>query len=275
MSSEQESSKLIEFMPTDILIPSARNARKHNDEQVAQIASSIKEFGFCAPVLIDSDNGIIAGHGRVMAARVLRMDTVPCLRLSHLTEAQRRAYVIVDNRLTETGGGWDDAMLAIELADLKLDGFDLDLIGFDADELNRLLDGETGSDEGSEGPSIDGNYSRKIKAPIYEIKGDKPAIKELYDDSKARDLIAQIDQSDIPDDVADFLRHAARRHTVFNFGKIAEFYAHADSDTQDLMEQSALIIIDFNKAIECGFVKLSEEIAKLYAQDYGSSNSDA
>jgi ParB-like chromosome segregation protein Spo0J len=121
----------ITYKRTTDLIPYARNSRTHSELQIGQIASSIKEFGFNAPVLVSKDNGIIAGHGRVLAARKLRLDFVPCVRLEHLTETQRRAYILADNRLGELGGGWDDEMLGIELADLREANFELDLTGFD------------------------------------------------------------------------------------------------------------------------------------------------
>lgn len=128
----------IEQIPTTDLIPYARNARTHSDEQVAQIAASIREFGFCNPVLIDAQNTIIAGHGRFLAAGRMKLETVPCRRLTHLTDAQRRAYVIADNRIA-LSSEWDAAMLANELSDLRADEFDLGLMGFDPDELTKLL----------------------------------------------------------------------------------------------------------------------------------------
>ena len=127
------------------LIPFAKNSRTHSDAQVAQIAASIREFGFTNPVLIDEANGIIAGHGRVLAARKLKLIEVPCIRLLHLTEAQKRAYIIADNKLA-LNAGWDEAMLKLELADLKALDFDLDLTGFTTDEIDALL-----ADAGTEG----------------------------------------------------------------------------------------------------------------------------
>jgi site-specific DNA-methyltransferase (adenine-specific) len=120
------------------LIPYAKNSRTHDDAQVAQIAASIKEFGWTNPILIDGDKGIIAGHGRLMAARKLKMDKVPVIELSGMTDAQKKAYVIADNRLA-LNAGWDNAMLTIELKDLEDEGFDLSLTGFDQDELDALL----------------------------------------------------------------------------------------------------------------------------------------
>jgi len=116
------------------LIPYARNSRTHSDAQVAKLAASIKEFGFLNPVIVDSENGIIAGHGRILAAQKLGLDSLPCIEAGHLSEAQRRAYVIADNRLA-LDAGWDDELLRIELGDLDAEEFDLSLTGFDLDEI--------------------------------------------------------------------------------------------------------------------------------------------
>lgn len=129
----------IQQIPLEQLIPYVNNSRTHSDEQVAQIAASIKEFGFNNPVLVDKDNGIIAGHGRVQAARRLGLTEVPCVRLEHLTETQRKAYIIADNRLA-LNAGWDNELLTIELNDLLADNFALELLGFDPAELKDLLD---------------------------------------------------------------------------------------------------------------------------------------
>ena len=120
------------------LIPYVNNARTHSDEQIAQIAASIKEFGFTNPILLDGTNGIIAGHGRLMAARKLSLDTVPCIELSHLSDKQRKAYILADNRLA-MNSGWDTQLLTLELKSLDDEGFDLEMLGFDAKELSDLL----------------------------------------------------------------------------------------------------------------------------------------
>ena len=119
------------------LIPYARNSRTHSDAQVAQIAASIREFGFTNPVLVDGANGVIAGHGRILAARKLGMDTVPVIELAHLSEAQKRAYVIADNKLA-LNAGWDDEMLRVEISDLTDAGFDVSLLGFSDEELAMM-----------------------------------------------------------------------------------------------------------------------------------------
>jgi ParB-like chromosome segregation protein Spo0J len=131
----------LEHLDINILVPYARNSRTHSPEQVRQIAASIREFGFTNPVLIDADNGIIAGHGRVMGAQQLGLSQVPCLRLAHLSEAQKRAYVIADNQLA-LNSGWDEDMLRAELLDLRGDDFDLDLLGFEDEFLDNLLEEE-------------------------------------------------------------------------------------------------------------------------------------
>jgi len=136
----------IELIKIDQLIPYARNSRTHSDAQVAQVAASIKEFGFTNPVLIDADDGIIAGHGRVLAARKLKLDDVPCIRLGHLTESQKKAYIIADNKLA-LNSGWDEEMLKLELLELKEIDYDIDVIGFDENELAALLN-ETEVNEG-------------------------------------------------------------------------------------------------------------------------------
>jgi ParB-like chromosome segregation protein Spo0J len=137
----------IEQITVNTLIPYARNSRTHSGEQVAQIAASIREFGFTNPVLIDSDGGIIAGHGRVMAARKLDVQEVPCVRLAHLTDTQKRAYIIADNKLA-LNAGWDDEMLKLEFDELEELGFDLELTGFTLDEIADLAPDEEQEESG-------------------------------------------------------------------------------------------------------------------------------
>ncbi|MEW5782285.1 MAG: site-specific DNA-methyltransferase [Pseudomonadota bacterium] len=137
----------IELWPIDKLLPYVRNARQHSDEQIAQIAASIAEFGFVNPILTGADGVLVAGHGRLAAARKLGLATVPVVVLDHLTPTQRRALVLADNRLAELAT-WDDALLRVELEALQDEGFDLDLTGFDADALAELLADEEPQIEG-------------------------------------------------------------------------------------------------------------------------------
>ena len=139
----------VTYRKVEDLIPYARNARTHSDEQVARIASSIKEFGWTNPIIIDGENCIVAGHGRTLAARKLGLEEVPCIELKNLTETQKRAYILADNRLA-LDAGWDNEMLALELGDLKDAGVDLELTGFSDEELDELLATPTDSTDGSE-----------------------------------------------------------------------------------------------------------------------------
>lgn len=148
----------VQYLPVDALTPYARNSRTHDDAQVAQLAASIKEFGFTNPVLVDEEGGIIAGHGRVLAAQRLKLQTVPCITLAGLTEAQKRAYVIADNRLP-MNAGWDSDMLAVELDELKGEGFDIDLLGFTPKELNDLIGTPNLGPEPEEGAEKDVNFT--------------------------------------------------------------------------------------------------------------------
>ena len=176
-SEEASMTQSIEQIPTGELAFYARNARTHSEIQVQQIAGSIQEFGFCNPVLIDAANGIIAGHGRVMAAQLLKLESVPCLRLSHLTDAQKRAYVLADNRIA-LSSGWDEAMLANELSDLHADEFDMALLGFDADELAKLLEFESKEDEEppeSSSSEVDtDSFEMQCKCPRCQFEFDPP-----------------------------------------------------------------------------------------------------
>jgi len=147
------------------LIPYARNARTHSDEQVDKIAASIREFGFLNPVITDGDNGIVAGHGRIMAAKKLGMDEVPVLEAAHLTDAQKRAYILADNRLA-LDAGWDDELLRVEFTELQDAGFDLNLTGFTDDEIAALE-----PDEPEEGLTDEDAVPEEPETPVT-VEGD-------------------------------------------------------------------------------------------------------
>ena len=159
----------IKQVPIDGLIPYALNSRTHSEEQVAQIAASIREFGWTNPVLTDGDNGIIAGHGRVLAARKLGMTEVPCIELAHLSEAQKKAYIIADNKLA-LNAGWDNELLALEFGELQELGFDLDLTGFSADELESLagLVADEGDDD-APGAAPAGSLADRFMCPPFSV----------------------------------------------------------------------------------------------------------
>ena len=154
----------IEQLKTTDLIPYVGNTRTHDEKQVAQVAASIKEFGFTNPILVDGKNGIIAGHGRLLAAQKLGMEFVPCLRIDHLTDAQRRAYVIADNKLA-LNAGWDEDALAVEIDRLLEDGFDIDLTGFGEDEMGAFEIDEASAPDLKEGEN---EPFRKVTFTIHD-----------------------------------------------------------------------------------------------------------
>jgi ParB-like nuclease domain len=169
------------------LVPYARNPRTHSPEQVDQIAASIREWGWTVPVLVDEQGGLIAGHGRVMAAKLLGLEEIPVMVAAGWTEAQKRAYVIADNKLT-LNGGWDDELLKVELGDLKALDFDLALMGFSLEEIGALSDAPPLGEGGIETPGP-GSYKEQFgvivvcssetdQAEIYErLKGEGLTVK--------------------------------------------------------------------------------------------------
>lgn len=159
--------KEIKYFIADIdeLIPYIRNARTHSPEQVSQIAASIKEFGFLSPVVVSEDNTILCGHGRVAAAQKLGLKKIPCIKESHLTETQKRAYIIADNKLS-LNAGWDHELLSIELSELQGEDFDLDLLGFDEKELLEIFSDEEDIVED------DFDVDEELKKPSITKPGD-------------------------------------------------------------------------------------------------------
>ena len=250
----------IEYKKPNDLIPYVNNSRTHSESQITQVASSIKEFGFTNPILIDGENGIIAGHGRLLAALKLDITEVPTITLHGLTDAQRKAYIIADNKLA-LNSGWDLDLLKIELEGIESD-FDLSMLGFDNDELLDILEPNLDNLE-DENP-----YTKKADAPTYEPTGEKPDVKELYNDEKTFDLIANIKSAVLPQAEKDFLMLAAGRHTVLDFEAIANYYAHSSKECQELMEENALVIIDLKQALANGYAKMSDDVAEQYLKDY-------
>ena len=179
----------------------------------------------------------------MMACKQLGITEVPCVRLDHLTDEQRREYAIAHNATAELSI-WDKDFLAEELASLDLSNFDFSFL----------------DDEKKENP-----YTSKIKIPQYEVQGEQPSLDELYDTDKTDDLIAEIQISGVSEAEKQFLIEAAKRHTVFNYKMIAEYYAQASYEMQQLMERSALVIIDYEDAIANGYMKLSKAIERMRA----------
>lgn len=240
------------------LIPYALNSRTHSDAQIAQLAASIREFGFTNPILVDENNNLIAGHGRLLAARKAKMDQVPAVVVTGLDDRKRRALVIADNKLA-LNADWDEAALKIELEDLSVDFGGL--MGFSQDELANLLQKQAADETENE-------YTKKVEVPVYEPTGPKPTYEEMFNDDYTKELMFGIEGSGLTDDEKRFLTLAAGRHTVFNFEVIANFYAHASEECQGLMEDSALVIVDLGKAIEKGFAVMSDKISEQYLAEY-------
>ena len=158
---------VVDLVKVSKLVPYARNAKLHSQQQIDQVAASIQEFGFNNPVLIDKQNGIIAGHCRVLAAQKLEREYVPCIRLTHLSDAQRRAYILADNRLGETGGGWDIEMLQMEVDELKGLNFDVNVTGFDEASLQAIAAENQGEPEKANTVVVVGQYRIQIERQRY------------------------------------------------------------------------------------------------------------
>ena len=189
----------LELIQVAQLIPYANNSRTHSEQQIKQVAASIKEFGFLNPVIIDNENGIVAGHCRVVAASLLDMGEIPCIRAKHLTEAQRRAYVIADNKLA-LNGSWDDELLKIEIASLQEENFDLDILGWDVlPDFGNDIDYSILDDD-----DIDG----ELESYAGEVKKAIQIEFEAGDYDEAKELIATLRNqgADIGGMVLGFLR---------------------------------------------------------------------
>lgn len=235
----------IEYIPKEKLKPYLNNAKIHTAEQIEQIKQSIREFSFNDPIAIWHENEVIEGHGRLLAVMEMpEIETVPVIRLDDLTDEQRRAYMLVHNQLT-MNTDFDADLLNLELNDIT--DIDMSQFGFGEDVL-----------EDKENP-----YTGEVKIPQYKVNGELVFVDELCNDEKVNELLAEIADSDVPDNIKNFLAKAAQRHRVFDYRKIAEYYARADKNVQILMEKSALVIIDYNDAIANGYVRLSEKIARM------------
>lgn len=265
----------VEYLEPESLLFYERNARTHSDEQIEQIKKSIQEFGFANPVLVDEDNEIIAGHGRTAAALELGLGDIPVVRLAGLSDAQKRALRLADNRIAENSG-WDGELLQLELDALQELDFDLDALGFDVDELDDLVrevdlgrgdhfaDGSNMMAPSREVPLEASAYSLKTDIPQYAPTGQPVTLADCVKREKTDELLAAIDASGVLEEEKAFLREAAARHTVFHYRNVAEYYAaYASPEMQRLMEASALVIIDFDDAIKNGFAKLSGRLLEL------------
>lgn len=258
----------IELFPIAKLSVDPNNARTHSDRNLTAIAHSLKQFGQRKPIVVTADNVVIAGNGTLVAAITLDWKHIDIVRIpADWTDDQIKAFAIADNR-TQDLSEFDVDVLLGQLQELGDTDFDLSSLGFDGDYISEL--GELNDNKDLErlaGRIDDESYTAKVTVPHYEIIGEQPGLDELFDDTRATELQAEIVDADIPLEVQQFLSVAAMRHVVFNYRKIAEYYPHAPKEIQRLMEESALIIIDLKDAIRLGFAKFTESIEELIAEE--------
>ena len=218
------------------------NPRIIKDDKFSKLVKSIKEFPKMLeirPIVVNADMIVLGGNMRLKACKEAGLKEVPVIFAQDLTEDEQKQFIIKDN----VGfGEWDWDMIANEWDEVQLEEW-----GLDIPNLNN----------------IDDTYTTKVESPIYEPKEEKPNEGELYNLGKYNDLMDKIALADLSDEKRLFLQMAATRHIEFNYGKIAEFYAHENEEMQQIMEDSALVIIDYNKAIELGFVQLFKDLQNL------------
>jgi len=234
-------------VPIKEVKPNPHNPRVIKGDKFLKLVKSIKDFPQMLelrPIVVDNEMIVLGGNMRLKACIEAGLKEVPILIADELTEEQKAEFIIKDN----VGyGEWDWDVLANEWDAQLLDEWGLDVPNFLEEE---------------------DIYTSKIEAPIYEPSNLKPLISELVNDTKTRELIKEIEASTLEDSEKEFLKLAAQRHLVFNYSKIADYYSHSSKETQKLFEKSALVIIDFDKAIENGFVELTKNITKQFLEDY-------
>lgn len=236
-----------------------KNYNKGTKKGRKLIDKSIRKFGAGRSILLDKNNRIIAGNKTQELAKeagikkVIVIDSNPdeliAVRRSDidLDSEEGREMALADNATGAANLDWDDEALSRAQEEIGLQVEDWGI---------------------SIGPKIDDTYSRKIGAPVYEPSGVSPALLDCYDNTKTKELIEEIKKADLPDEVREFLTYAAYRHTEFNYGMIADYYCNAPKEIQALFENSALVVIDFKKAIEKGFVRMTDELLNEYAREY-------
>jgi len=245
----------VETAPVDAVRPHPRNPRQGD---IGAIHQSIEANGFYGAVVAQRSTGfILAGNHRWQAARHAGATEVPVIWVD-VEDDHALRILLADNRTNDLAT-YDDNALAELLQELA-DAGSLAGTGYDGDALDELL-----ADLGG-GEIVP--YTQKVETPAYEPTGPCPPVRDLRDEARAEELRREIDAADIPEDAREFLRAAAGRHTVFRYDRIAEYYAHAPAEVQRLMEASALVIIDFNQAIERGFVRLHEDVIAAFEEDH-------
>lgn len=242
----------IEWRDPNELIPYDKNAKIHDEKQVKNIANSIKRFGWQQPGVVTNDGVLIVGHGRRLAAVKLGVTMPVKVIEDDMTEEDIKEYRIADNVTNESP--WDFDLRKEDVEGLTFEGFD-----FDFDDPFS---------EDSDDSDAD-HYSQEVKIPQYEPTGEKPPLSVCLDTEKVKWLVDEIRMSDVSREEKEFLTYAAYRHLMFNYKNIADYYAHATTEMQKLMEMSALVIIDLNDAIANGFAKLESELMELNEEEGG------
>lgn len=245
----------IEYVPIGSVTPYEKNPRI-NDDAVDKVAASIKEFGFQQPIVVDKDGVIIAGHTRLKAAKKLKLKEVPVVYATELTEEQAKAYRLADNKTNEFSE-WDFDLLDLELGEI----LDINMEDFGFEFL----------DETEEQQETENIYTSKVDIPQYEPSGKDVKLVECVDTEKYDKLIKTITSSGLTDEEKAFLIMAAGRHLKFNYKLIADYYAgKASEEMQSLMEDNALVIIDYNDACKNGYAVLRKTVTDLMTEDgYG------
>lgn len=250
----------------DNILPYENNGKIHSDEQLKKIAGSLKQFGWQQPIKVGADYKIIVGHGRFLAYKKYpkgiktpwiineageTINGEPEKRV--LTKEEEIAYRLTDNKLNESPWSMELVNMDIKLINEDL----LKITGFEDIDLKESGDVKLDDDK----------YTKKINTPTYDPKNEKPEITALYDIQKTLSLIEEIKKADVTQDEKEFLIYSAHRMNVFNYKLIADYYAHAEKPMQEIMEKLALVIIDFEKAIENGYAVLSNELLTDYNEN--------
>lgn len=249
-------------IPIADLLPSQGKLKDLDDKNYKKLKNVIANRGFRVPVFVWIDKGglkwLLDGHQR---QRLLTTEgwnePIPYLTIKAKSKQEAMAILleITSQYGTITQEGLDEFIATYELPEAEVYGatnFDA-LVNFDSDDNEEDID--------------DSPYTGKIETPLYDVKGKSLALSDLYDKTKTKELIAEIEAADIPQNIKDFLIMAAYRHTIFNYANIAEYFAESPAEVQDLMEKSALVIVDYDKAVESGFIKLSQKVAEQFKND--------
>jgi hypothetical protein len=237
----------ITWVPIEQVKENPTNPRNITASQLEKLKKSIKQFPQMLdirPLVVDETGTVLGGNMRLTALKELGYDKVPIIPANNLTEQQKKEFVIKDNL---GYGEWNWDVLRSDWDIKELDDWGLEILDF-KEPVNE-----------SENP-----YSKKVQAPIYTPSEEAPTFQSTYDTTKYDALVRIIESSSVNPEIKDFLKLCAVRHIVFNYELIADFYAHADTETQELMETSALVIIDYDRAIELGYVKLGDKIMEQY-----------